>query len=224
MSGSCDAVLALNIQNRLRISAPHHSVGITACLMGAGGVSNACSRKGCCSGILWIRGYRGGVRARLVLIPCSCAIVASARSTLVRATMPCKGSIVSALNQLRNGATHRVIPMASDFTCIICHVVSGSRKEETISGWNRERGARDAWVTKTLYVFWVSGSGRGYPGERRSNKASISAACGTATSVEVRHYGCTTTIFFRRPRRMFLAKARTFPSSGVGCTKDGVTN
>ena len=57
----------------------------------------------------------GGKGTRLVLIPCLCASVASARSTLARAAVPCRGSIVAALNQPRNGATRWVIPMASAF-------------------------------------------------------------------------------------------------------------
>ena len=49
---------------------------------------------------------------RLVLIPWHCASMESARSTLVRAAMPCRGYIVATPNQSRNGSTHWVIPMA----------------------------------------------------------------------------------------------------------------
>ena len=59
---------------------------------------------------------------------------------------------------------------------------------------------------------------------RRANRVSISAAWGTATSPRVSHYGCTTTSAGRRPMRMSLTKAITFPSSGVGFAKEGVTN
>ena len=77
---------------------------------------------------------------RLVLIPCRCASVESARSTLVRAAMPCRGSIVATLNQSSNGATRWVVPMAWAFECIICHAVTGAIKGYTINGWTRERG------------------------------------------------------------------------------------
>ena len=66
--------------------------------------------------------------------------------------MTCRGSIVATLNQSRNGATYLVIPTASDCACIICHVVAGARKGETISGWTRERGGRDSQVTDTLSI------------------------------------------------------------------------
>ena len=61
-------------------------------------------------------------------------------------------------------------------------------------------------------------------GARRANRVSISAAWGNATSPRVSHSGCTTTSAVRRPRWMSLTKARTFPSSGVGFAKEGVTN
>ena len=57
-----------------------------------------------------------------------------------------------------------------------------------------------------------------------ANKAPISAAGGTATSTGVSHSVCTIPVAGRRPRWMSLAKARTFPSSGVGYEKDGFTN
>ena len=94
---------------------------------------------------------------RLVLIPWRCAILASTRSTLVRAAMPCWGSNFDNLNQCRNGATHYVIPMASDFACIMCHAVSSANKGETINRRNRDRGARDAQGTETLSGLGVSG-------------------------------------------------------------------
>ena len=77
-------------------------------------------------------------------------------------------------------------------------------------------GARDAWGTETLSVLGVSVGIQGYPGARRSNKASIYIACVTVTSSGVSHYGCNTTVAQRRPKLMSLAKSRTFPSSGVG--------
>ena len=150
--------------------------------------------------------------------------MASERSTLVRAAITRRSSIISPLNQSRNGATHWVIPMASDFACIICHTVAGDRKVETISGWNREKGSRDARGMETLSVLGVSGGRQGCPRARRANKASISLACGTATSARVCHSGCTTTVAGRRPRGVSLAKARTFLYSGVGCAKDRVAN
>ena len=131
-------------------------------------------------------GWGGG--ARLVLIPCRCANVAPVRSTLVREAMPCRGSIVAALNQSRNGATRWVISMASAFTCIICHMVAGARKGEIISGWTRERRVRYAWGTETLSFLGVSGGRCGCTGARRANKASIFAACGTTTSAGVSHF------------------------------------
>ena len=61
-------------------------------------------------------------------------------------------------------------------------------------------------------------------GARRANRVSISAAWGNATSPRVTHSGCTNTSAGRRLRRMSLMKASTFPSSGVGFAKEGVTN
>ena len=61
--------------------------------------------------------------------------------------MPFWGSTVATLNKSRNCATRWVIPMALDFVCVMCHAVDGARKGETISGWTRERGARDAQGT-----------------------------------------------------------------------------
>ena len=171
--------------------------------------------------------YRGlwrlGWGTRLVLIPCRCSSVASARSTRVRASMPCRGSNVAALNQSRNGATFWVIPMASAFSCIICHAVAGARKWETISRWTRERGPRDNLGTETLSIIGLYWGRWGCPGAWRASKASISAAGGTATSDGVSQSSYTTTVAVRRPRRVSLAKARTFLSSGVGYAKDGVT-
>ena len=104
ISGSCAAVLALQTWRRLRSSAPHLSVGVTACLAGDSGGAGACIGKGCYSGSIWLGGWGGGGGGtRLVLIPCLCARVASARSTLARTAMPCWGPTVAALNQSRNG-------------------------------------------------------------------------------------------------------------------------
>ena len=64
----------------------------------------------------------------LVLIPYLCASVASARSILVRAAMPCRVSIVATLNQSRNSATLWVVPMASAF-CVY-HMLLGCRRQE----------------------------------------------------------------------------------------------
>ena len=164
----------------------------------------------------------GGGGMRIVLIPCSCASIESARLTLARAVMPCRGSTVATPNQSRNGSTHWVIPMASAFSCIIYHTVSSARKGETNIRWTREKGARDEQGTETLYVLGVSWGRWGCPGAMRANKAYISAAGGTTMSTAVNHSGCTTTVAGRRPRRMFLAKARNFPSSGAGCAKYGV--
>ena len=90
--------------------------------------------------------YRGmrreGGRKRRVLIFCRCDSVVSTRSILDRAAMPCRGSILAALNQLRNGATRWVIPIVAAFACIICNAVSGARKGDTIIRWTRKRGGR----------------------------------------------------------------------------------
>ena len=51
--------------------------------------------------------------------------------------MPYWGSTVAALNQLSNCATRWVIPMASEFACIMCHIVSSARKGGTTRGWTR---------------------------------------------------------------------------------------
>ena len=151
---------------------------------------------------------------RLVLITCRCASMESARSTLVRVAMPYRGSIVATPNQSRNGSTHWVIPMASDFACIICHTVSGDRKVETISRWTREKGVRYARGMENLSVLGVSGGRQVCPGARCANKASISITCGTARSARVSHSGFTTTLAGRRPRGMSLAKARPFRPPG----------
>ena len=60
MSESFDAVLMLDNRRRIRRSAPHHSVRVTSCLVGADGQAGACIWKGCCSGICWIRGFGVG--------------------------------------------------------------------------------------------------------------------------------------------------------------------
>ena len=93
----------------------------------------------------------------LVLILYLCARVAFARYTLVRAARPSWGSIVTSLNQYRNGANHWVILMAPAFVCIMCHAIAGARKGETIIGCNMDRGARDAWVTETVSSLGVYG-------------------------------------------------------------------
>ena len=143
-------------------------------------------------------------------------------SKLVREAMRYRGSIVASLNQSRNGATRWVIPMDPDLACIICHAVAGARKGDTVSGWTRERGARDARGTETLSGIGVSGGRRGCLGERHAIRSSIYAAWGILTSPGVSNSGFTTTVARRRPRRMSLSKARTFPSCGVGWAKDGV--
>ena len=113
--------------------------------------------------------------------------------------------------------------MVSAFACIICHVISGARKEETISRWTRDRVARETQGTETLSVLGVSRVRCGCPGARRTTKASISADWGTATSPKESHSGCTNTVAGMRQNMMSLTKAGTFPSSGVGCVKDKVT-
>ena len=50
------------------------------------------------------------------------------------------------------------------------------------------------------------GVGRDFRGARHSNKASISAAWGSATSAGVSHSDWTTTVAGRRPRRMSFAQ------------------
>ena len=217
--------MVLQIRRMLHRSATHCSDGVTACLLEVGGGAGACIWKGCCSGICWLGGCRGGGgRTRPVLIPFRCASVASARSTMVRAEMTYRGSIVAALNQSRNSAILWVIPMASAFACIIFHTVAGASKGGTIRGWTREKGDRDARGTETLSVLGASWGRWECPGARRTNKASISSDCGTAKSSGVSHYGYTTTVAGSIPRRMSLAKLRTFPYSGVGCAKYGITN
>ena len=143
MSGICHAMLELQIWRKLCRSAPYRSAGVTSCFVESGGGAGTCSWKGCCSGICWLRGciWKGG-GTRLVLIPCRCIIMESVRSMLVRVVMPCRGSIIAALNQSRNGATYWVIPTESSFACFICYAIDGARKGETISRWNRKRGAR----------------------------------------------------------------------------------
>ena len=151
-------MLALKTRRRLHSSAPHLSVGVTACLVGTGGGDGTCRWKGVMNqeDMDWGLG-RWWWGARLVLIPCHCARVASTRSTLVRAAIPCWGSTVANFNQSRNGDTRYVIPMASYFACIMCHAVSGANKGETINRRNRDRGARDARGMETLSGLGVSG-------------------------------------------------------------------
>ena len=140
------------------------------------------------------------------------------------AEMTCRGSIVATLNQFRNGATNLVIPMALDFACIICHVVAGARKGETISRWTRERGGRDAQGTDTLSIVEVSGGRRRCPGARHAKKASISTTCGIAKSSGASHSSCTPTVPGRRLMRMFLCKGEDLQVLRVGCAEDGITN
>ena len=222
----CAAVLAFQTRRRLRGSAPHLSFGVAACLTGADGGAGACIGNGCCSGRIWLGGWVGcGGGTRLVLIPCLYIRVASARSTIVRAAIPFLGSTVAALNQSSNGATCWVIPMASDFECIMCHRVAGARKGDTISTWTRERGgAGTPGVLRPCLVLGSPGLFEGARGARCDNRASMSAAQGTVTSPRVSHSSFNTTVAGRRPRWTSLAKARTFLSYSVGCTKDGVTN
>ena len=108
--------------------------------------------------------------------------------------MTCRGSIVADLNQSRNGATCWDILMTLAFACIVCYVVAGIRKWEFISEWNRDRRSQDARGTETLSVIGVSWGRRGCLGERRANKASISAAWDIDTYAGVIHSGCTTTV------------------------------
>ena len=100
--------------------------------------------------------------------------------------------------------------MVLDFACIICHVVSGNRKGETIIGCTRERGDRDDWGTETLSVLGVSWGRQVCMGARRVSKASISADGGTTMSDGVSYSGFTTIVDGRRTRRMYLDKERTF--------------
>ena len=80
----------------------------------------------------------------------------SARSMLVRAAMPCYGSPVSAVNHSMNCVTRWVIPIASAFVCIMCHVLEGDRNGAIISRCTRERRDRDAWGTESLSGLVVS--------------------------------------------------------------------
>ena len=69
---------------------------------------------------------------------------------LVRDVMPCYGSPVSAVNHSMNVVTCWVIPIASAFVCIMCHVLEGNRNGATTSRCARERGEGCAWGTDTL--------------------------------------------------------------------------
>ena len=203
----------MQIRRRLRRSTPHCSDDVTTCLVGSGVGAGACIWKGFCSGICWLGRCRcKGGETRLVLIPCSCSRMASVRFKLVRAEMPCRGSIVATPDQSRNSSTHWVIPVASALAYIIYHTVASSRKGETISGWTRERGARDDRGTETLSVIGVFWGRWGCPGARSANKTYISAAGGISTSTGVSHSVCTTTVAGRKPRRLSLAKASKLPS------------
>ena len=103
-------------------------------------------------------------------------------------------------------------------------MVDGARKGKTISGWTRERGARDSQGTDTLSIVEVSGGRRRCPGARRAKKASISTACGTVTSSGVIQSSCTKTVAGSRLMRMFFCKGKDLPFLQVGCAEDRVTN
>ena len=83
-------------------------------------------------------------------IPCICTSVVSASCMVVRAAFPCCGYPVSALNHSNNGVICWVIPIVSAFVCIMFHALKGNSNEATISGYTRERGARDKQGTETL--------------------------------------------------------------------------
>ena len=130
--------------------------------------------------------------------------------------MPCWGSTAVALSQSRKGVTCWVIPIVSALLCIICHIVSGARNGDTISGCTKEKGESDARGTETLSGRWVSAGSRGYPGARRTSSASIYVASQDSHFFGASHTGWTNTVAGSRLRRI--------PSSRVGWAKDGVTN
>ena len=99
-------MLELKIRRSICRLYPHHSDGLTAYLVGIGGGTSICRWKSCCSGICWLGGCGGGgLGTSIVLVPGHCSSMAYERCTLVRAAMPCRGLIVSSLNQSSNGAT-----------------------------------------------------------------------------------------------------------------------
>ena len=142
---------------------------------------------------------------------------------LVRDVMPCYGSPVSAVNHSMNVVTCWVIPIASDFVCIMFHASEGDRNGGTISGCTMERGDRYAQGTETLSGLGVSSDSLGCPGARRANDTYVSASLGTSNFLGVSQSGRKMTVSGNWPRRMYCAKARIFPFSGVGLANDGVT-
>ena len=82
--------------------------------------------------------------------------VVSTRFMMVRAPMPFCGSPVAALNHSMNSVTCCVIPNASAFSFIICHVLEAYRNGDTISGCTREIRDRGSQGIETLSFLGVS--------------------------------------------------------------------
>ena len=126
--------------------------------------------------------------------------------------------MVAALNHSMNGITRWVIPIASAFASIMCHVLEGKNNGDNITGCTRYRGAIKVRGTETLSVLVLYSAKLGLPA------APISTSRGASTSLGVGHLGRMTNVAGNRPRRMSREKARIFLSSGIGLENYGVTN
>ena len=175
------------------------------------------------AGILGLAVESGG-GARLVRISCLCSSMASTISTLVRGLICyCRATVVD-LSHCMNIITCWVIPIASAFTFIMCHVLVGDRNGADISGCTRERGDIGTRGNATLSGLGVFHGNLGIQGVRRDNSTSMSSSCDTSTSLCSSHSGSTMTEAGSWLSWMYLAKVMTFLSSDVGLVKDGVTN
>ena len=82
----------------------------------------------------------------------------------------------------------------------------------------------EARGTHTLYGSGVALCNLGVPGGRQDNTASMYSSCGTSLLIISIHSRKISTEAGIWIIRMSLVKAMTFPSSGIGLKKDGLTN
>ena len=138
--------------------------------------------------------------------------------------MPCFGATVVALSHCTNGITCWDIPISSTFNFIKFHALFGDRNGAAISGCTREMGAIDIRGTVTLYGLGVAAGNLDVPSGIRDNTTYIYSSRVTSTSLGTSHSGIINTEAGSWTSWMSLEKARTFPYSDVGLTKDRVTN
>ena len=150
--------------------------------------------------------------------------MAYARSTMVRVLVLFCGTIVVALIHCTNDITCWAVPIAPAFAFIKCHVLVADRNGSSIGGCTRERGAIDRIVTVSLSGLGLADVNLSVLDGRRDSDAYMHSYCGNSTLLSTSHSKSITTEDGSWPSRMSLAKARTFPYSGVGFAKDRVMN